>query len=142
MDKRIKYLIIIVLSFILYGNTLFHDYTLDDAIVITENEYTLNGFDGLKDIFSEDVFNGFFEQKNKKLVIEEFLKQCGNNASGIFLLICDGDYYDDPNFYFEYVNLFPKGISTLSFASNKSNVSELILKVEFTFDMFDLIDIS
>ncbi len=68
MDKRIKYLIIIVLSFILYGNTLFHDYTLDDAIVITENEYTLNGFDGLKDIFSEDVFNGFFEQKNKKLV--------------------------------------------------------------------------
>lgn len=68
MSKRLKYLIISIISLILYGNTLFHDYTLDDAIVISENEFTLNGFDGLKDIFSKDLFYGFFDQKNKKLV--------------------------------------------------------------------------
>jgi tetratricopeptide (TPR) repeat protein len=68
VKNKVKYIIIIVLSFIVYGNTLFHDYVLDDAIVITENKYTLNGFAGIKDILSEDSFSGFFEQKGKKLV--------------------------------------------------------------------------
>ncbi len=68
MKKNYPYFIIILLSFILYGNTLFHDYALDDAIVITENEYTLSGFDGIIDIFSKKMFDGFFEQKDKNLV--------------------------------------------------------------------------
>ncbi len=68
MQNRSKYLIIFILSFILYGNTLFHDYALDDAIVITDNAFVLDGFDGIKDIFSEEFFSGFFDQKNKKLV--------------------------------------------------------------------------
>lgn len=68
MNKKYQYLIIIILSFILYGNTLFHDYTLDDAIVITENEYALSGFDGIKNLFTEKMFDGFFEQKDKRLV--------------------------------------------------------------------------
>lgn len=68
VKNKVKYIVILVLSFIVYGNTLFHDYALDDAIVITENEYTLNGFAGIKDILSEDSFSGFFEQKGKKLV--------------------------------------------------------------------------
>ncbi|MFP4024166.1 MAG: tetratricopeptide repeat protein [Thiohalospira sp.] len=63
-----KYLIIFLLTFILYGNTLFHDYALDDAIVITENEYTLSGFKGIDDLFTKEFFDGFFDQKNKKLV--------------------------------------------------------------------------
>ncbi len=67
-QNTIKYLIIIVFTFILYGNTLFHDYTLDDALVITENEYTLSGFEGIDDLFSEEFFSGFFDQKDKKLV--------------------------------------------------------------------------
>lgn len=68
MKKTTKYLIVIIFTFILYGNTLFNDYTLDDAIVIYENEYTLNGFKGIKSIISEDSFNGFFEEKDKQLV--------------------------------------------------------------------------
>lgn len=68
MKKTSKYIILITLTFILYGNTLFHDYVLDDALVITENEYTLSGFEGIDDIFSEEFFNGFFDQKDKKLV--------------------------------------------------------------------------
>ena len=68
MKNRIKYFSIFILTFILYGNTLFHDYALDDALVITENEYTLSGFEGIDDLFSEEFFNGFFDQKDKKLV--------------------------------------------------------------------------
>ena len=32
--NRVIYLIIFILTFLLYGNTLTHDYALDDAIVI------------------------------------------------------------------------------------------------------------
>lgn len=68
MKNSAKYIVIILSTFILYGNTLFHDYTLDDALVITENEYTLSGFEGIDEIFSEEFFNGFFDQKDKNLV--------------------------------------------------------------------------
>jgi len=67
-SSKSKYVFIILLSLILYGNTLFHDYALDDALVITENEYTLSGFKGIDDLFTEEFFNGFFDQKDKKLV--------------------------------------------------------------------------
>ncbi len=68
MKPKYKYIIILALSFILYGNTLFHDYALDDALVISENHYTLSGFEGIKNIFTEEFFSGFFGQKDKKLV--------------------------------------------------------------------------
>lgn len=68
MKTLTKFLIIILLTFILYGNTLFHDYALDDAIVIIENEYTLSGFEGIGNIFSEEFFSGFFDEKDKNLV--------------------------------------------------------------------------
>jgi len=68
MNGRIKYLVIFVLTFILYGNTLFHEYALDDALAITENEYTLSGFEGIDDLFTHEFFSGFFDKKNKSLV--------------------------------------------------------------------------
>ena len=68
MKKTTKYIFLIILTFILYGNTLFNDYTLDDTLVITENEYTISGFQGIDDLFSEEAFNGFFDQKDKNLV--------------------------------------------------------------------------
>ena len=68
MKNRAKYIIIFLLTFILYGNTLFHEYALDDALVITENEYTLSGFEGIDDLFTHEFFSGFFDEKNKSLV--------------------------------------------------------------------------
>ncbi|NPD86342.1 hypothetical protein HNS38_16330 [Lentimicrobium sp. L6] len=67
-SKWLNYGLIFLLSFILFGNTLRHQYALDDAIVITENEYVLNGIDGIPEIFSQELFNGFFDEKNKDLV--------------------------------------------------------------------------
>jgi tetratricopeptide (TPR) repeat protein len=60
-------IIIIFCCFVLYGNTLKNDYALDDAIVITQNEFTKQGIQGIPSILSTDSFVGFFG-KDKKLV--------------------------------------------------------------------------
>jgi len=63
------YLILGILSLSLYGNTLFHGFTLDDAILITENIYTKAGFSGLIDIFTHDTFRGFFQVDGKEQLV-------------------------------------------------------------------------
>jgi len=65
-NKQVIFIVIIA-SFILYGNTLGHNYALDDAIVITKNEFTKLGFGGISDILRYDSFTGFFG-KEKQLV--------------------------------------------------------------------------
>ena len=63
-QNRIVFLIIFLFSFLLYGNTLTHDYALDDAIVITQNQFTKKGIDGIKEIFTK-----IFKNKNRSLFI-------------------------------------------------------------------------
>ncbi|MEI7670233.1 MAG: tetratricopeptide repeat protein, partial [Pseudomonadota bacterium] len=59
------YGVIAALTFLLYVNSLWNDYTLDDSIVIKENMFTQKGFAGIKDILTSDVFVGFFKtEKN------------------------------------------------------------------------------
>lgn len=59
------WLILFVVGFGLYANTLTHDYALDDAIVITKNEFTRQGIKGIPEILTHDSFTGFFgEQKD------------------------------------------------------------------------------
>jgi tetratricopeptide (TPR) repeat protein len=60
-------LAIIIITFVLYSNTIGHDYALDDAIVITNNHFTQQGFDGINDIFSNDSFAGF--NKDSKSIL-------------------------------------------------------------------------
>ncbi|OAV42750.1 tetratricopeptide repeat protein [Lewinella sp. 4G2] len=52
-------------AFVLYGNTLGHDFTVDDAIVITDNALVQKGTAGIGDIFAYDTFYGFFEDESK-----------------------------------------------------------------------------
>jgi hypothetical protein len=63
----LPHLIFLLLAFLLYGNTLSYDYTLDDLMVIRQNSFTTQGVKGIPDIFSYDSFTGFFG-KEKKLV--------------------------------------------------------------------------
>jgi len=65
--RFLPHLLIFLFSFLLYGNTIPHQYTLDDTIVITKNAFTREGISGVKDIFSYDSFTGFFG-KQKTLV--------------------------------------------------------------------------
>ncbi len=65
--RIIRITIIFISTVLLYSNTFNHDYALDDAIVITENIYTQKGISGIKEIFTNDSFTGFFKEK-KELV--------------------------------------------------------------------------
>ncbi len=66
-NRIIRNIIIFLSAILLYANTFNHDYALDDAIVITDNIYTQKGISGIKEIFKNDSFTGFFKEK-KELV--------------------------------------------------------------------------
>ncbi len=57
------YVIIALLTFLLYANTLGHDYAVDDGTVIENNKFTTKGLGGLKDIFTSSYRAGFWERK-------------------------------------------------------------------------------
>ena len=66
--KLHKYLIF-TFAFLLYGNTLTHDYTQDDAIVIYDNMFTTKGFSGIPGILKYDTFYGFFKVEGKDKLV-------------------------------------------------------------------------
>lgn len=51
-------LFLFFLAFVIYSNSLNNGYVLDDSLFITGNNYTLNGIDGIKDIWTHDAFVG------------------------------------------------------------------------------------
>jgi hypothetical protein len=57
------HLILFLVPVILYLNTIFNDYALDDSIVITQNIYVKKGLKGIGDIFRTETFTGFFKKK-------------------------------------------------------------------------------
>ncbi|MBK9402880.1 MAG: tetratricopeptide repeat protein [Bacteroidetes bacterium] len=57
------YFFIAFLTFLLYANTLGHNYTVDDSTVIENNKFTVKGFGGLKEIFTTSYRAGFWERK-------------------------------------------------------------------------------
>lgn len=57
--------ILFLFAFLLYANTIPFDFALDDKLYITHNEFTKQGFSGIKDILTTDLFVGFYgRQKN------------------------------------------------------------------------------
>lgn len=67
LAKRQSELLIAALAVLIYFLSLGHGFVLDDKIVITHNEFTKKGFDGIGDAFFNDSMTGFFG-KDKKLV--------------------------------------------------------------------------
>lgn len=49
--KNWVYLLLVLLSFVLYGNSIQNDYGLDDNFVVADNQYVQKGVGGLKEIF-------------------------------------------------------------------------------------------
>jgi len=58
-----------VLAFSIYANTIGHDFTQDDAIVITENMYTTQGVAGISGLLKYDTFKGFFKVEGKDKLV-------------------------------------------------------------------------
>ncbi len=57
-----------IFAFLLYANTLSHNYTQDDAIVIYDNIFVKDGISGIPDILTKDTFHGFFKEAKEGLV--------------------------------------------------------------------------
>lgn len=60
-NKKLHLIILFVFGFLLYANTIGHDYTVDDSIVITDNDFVKEGFSGIGKILGNDTFLGFFK---------------------------------------------------------------------------------
>lgn len=58
-------LIVFAFAFLLYANTIGHDYAVDDTIVITKNSLTKQGLKGIPQIMTTDAFYGFFGEGYK-----------------------------------------------------------------------------
>ncbi len=61
--------IVFLFGAVLYLNTITHDFTQDDAIVIYDNMYTTKGLAGLKGLFTKDTFFGFFKEEGKAKLV-------------------------------------------------------------------------
>ncbi len=61
--------IIFALGVALYLNTLLHNYTVDDAIVIYDNEFTTKGLSGIPSLLKYDTFRGFFKVEGKEALV-------------------------------------------------------------------------
>ncbi len=62
---KLQALIVFVFGFLLYANTIGHDYAVDDTIVITKNTLTKQGLKGIPQIMTTDAFYGFFGEGYK-----------------------------------------------------------------------------
>lgn len=56
-------LILAGIAFLLYANTLSHDYTVDDATVLANNKQTIQGVKAIPDIFTSSYRKGFWDRK-------------------------------------------------------------------------------
>lgn len=61
--KRLMLIVCAVFAFLLYANTLTHDYTVDDDTVINNNKITKKGVSALPEIFTTAYRAGFWERK-------------------------------------------------------------------------------
>jgi protein O-mannosyl-transferase len=65
LPRNWEALVIVVLSILLYVNTLGHGFALDDTMMITHNAFTKEGVAGIGKILTSDAFTGFHgEDKN------------------------------------------------------------------------------
>lgn len=64
-NTRLQGWLLFAFAFLLYANTLGHQWAQDDAIVITDNMFTQRGIAGIGDIFTKDSFFGFFKSEGK-----------------------------------------------------------------------------
>lgn len=67
-SPRLPYILLFFITCLIYSNTLWNKYAIDDAIVLTENNFTKKGFAGIKDLMTHDAFEGFFGARGSTLI--------------------------------------------------------------------------
>ncbi|MBL4624262.1 MAG: tetratricopeptide repeat protein [Flavobacteriales bacterium] len=61
--KKWHMVFLFVLALVFYGNTLNNDFALDDSLAILGNSFTTQGFAGIDDIWTNDMFVGAHGQE-------------------------------------------------------------------------------
>lgn len=59
-----QYIIVFLLAFIVYGNTMLNEYALDDVMVFTNNAHVQKGIAGIGKLITKDSFHGFIGDQN------------------------------------------------------------------------------
>ncbi|MFI5142026.1 MAG: hypothetical protein ACHQII_06685, partial [Bacteroidia bacterium] len=62
----VPYIILGLIGFIFYINTIKNEFALDDGIVIHKNEYVMEGIGGIDSIMKRDAYHSFYKQMNAK----------------------------------------------------------------------------
>lgn len=131
--SKICVLIIALISIAIYTNTFSHQYAVDDAIVITRNQFTRQGLKGMKGIWTEDTFVGFFgKQQNLvsggryrplsvatfALEVELFGEHAKNPQTGEYAKGADGDFIKDAegNYLYDLNPMYGHIINVLLYA--------------------------
>ncbi len=65
-NPKIPYIILALVGFIFYINTIYNEFALDDGIVIHKNEYVMEGVGGIDSIMKRDAYHSFYKQMNAK----------------------------------------------------------------------------
>lgn len=65
--NHLPQIVIFAFAFIIYANTLGHQYALDDKMTFWKNEFVQNGAGGIKDILTYDSMVGMFGKDTKEL---------------------------------------------------------------------------
>jgi tetratricopeptide (TPR) repeat protein len=55
-------LLLVIIGFFIYSNSIDNEYALDDGIVIQGNEYVQKGFSGIGKILTTDAYDSFYKQ--------------------------------------------------------------------------------
>jgi protein O-mannosyl-transferase len=63
------FLFLTIISFILYFNTLGHEYAYDDEQVLLKNEFVLRGIKGIPDIMTHDSHYSFYKMSRLKNIL-------------------------------------------------------------------------
>ncbi len=61
-NKYFDVVIIFIFSVVLYINSIFNGYVLDDIVMISQNKFTKMGISGIKNILTHDTFMGYYGQ--------------------------------------------------------------------------------
>ena len=64
---RVPCLVLVLGTLALYGISVTFGYAMDDKIYITGNTFTAQGFSGLPDIFTTELFTGYFGSERNRV---------------------------------------------------------------------------
>ena len=97
-------IIIPVLAFALYWMCLPYGYVLDDQIVISNNQYTKKGFDGIWEILSTESFAGYFGGQRDLVAGARY------RPLSIVTFAIEQDIFGDNTFIRHFINILLYGM--------------------------------